>query len=83
MEGIFLHVLADALGSVGVIISSILVHNFGWLISDPICSIMISILIFMSVYPLLKETVVLLLQRIPVETAMHAKHALETSDWKE
>ena len=27
--GVFLHVLADTLGSVGVIISAILIHQFG------------------------------------------------------
>lgn len=29
MQGVFLHVLADTLGSVGVIISSILIEQFG------------------------------------------------------
>ena len=33
------------MGSVGVIISSILIHYFGWMIADPICSMMIAILI--------------------------------------
>eukprot|EP00475_Leptophrys_vorax_P033900 TRINITY_DN54024_c0_g1_i1.p1 TRINITY_DN54024_c0_g1~~TRINITY_DN54024_c0_g1_i1.p1 ORF type:complete len:698 (+),score=143.42 TRINITY_DN54024_c0_g1_i1:1-2094(+) len=76
LEGIFLHVLADALGSFGVIVSSLLVQQFGWLIADPICSILISILILVSVYPLIRETVLLLLQRIPTDVALHANHAL-------
>lgn len=49
MQGIFLHVLADALGSVGVIISSVLIRFLGWLVADALCSLMISALIFMSV----------------------------------
>lgn len=65
MEGIFLHVLADALGSVGVIISSILIHFFGWTIADAICSILISLLIVASVVPLLKNSALLLLQHVP------------------
>ena len=32
-SGVFLHVLADTLGSVGVIISSSLIHFFGWWIA--------------------------------------------------
>ena len=44
-EGIFLHILADTLGSVGVIISSLLIRFFGWNIADPICSMIIAILI--------------------------------------
>jgi zinc transporter 5/7 len=53
---VFLHVLADTLGSVGVIISSILVEWFGWYITDPLCSLMISVLIFLSVFPLIHES---------------------------
>jgi len=54
MYGLFLHVLADALGSVSVIISSYLIKEYKWYIADPICSALISILIFVSVLPLVK-----------------------------
>lgn len=67
MEGVFLHVLADTLGSVGVILSTLLIENFGWKIADPICSIFISVLIFVSVLPLVKETSLILLLRTPEE----------------
>lgn len=43
--GVFLHILADTLGSVGVIASAIMMQNFGLMIADPICSILIAILI--------------------------------------
>ena len=49
MQGVFLHILADALGSVGVIISAVLMHMFGWMIADPICSIFIAVMIALSV----------------------------------
>jgi cation diffusion facilitator family transporter len=52
MMAIYIHVLADALGSLGVIVSSTLIHFFGWMILDPICSLLISALILMSVWPL-------------------------------
>jgi zinc transporter 5/7 len=64
-SGVFLHVLADTLGSVGVIISSLLIQNFGWNIADPICSLFIALLIFFSVLPLVKETALILLLRTP------------------
>ncbi|XP_070543256.1 proton-coupled zinc antiporter SLC30A5-like [Ptychodera flava] len=67
MQGIFLHVLADTLGSVGVIVSSILIDQFGLLIADPVCSIFIATMIFISVLPLLKESSLILLQRTPPE----------------
>ena len=67
MQGVFLHILADTLGSVGVIISSILMEMFGWMIADPICSIFIAILIALSVGSLVSESVAILMQRQPKE----------------
>ncbi|KAJ8925616.1 hypothetical protein NQ315_009460 [Exocentrus adspersus] len=66
MKGVFLHILADTLGSVGVIISAILMQTFGWMIADPICSMFISILIALSVLALIKDSVMILMQRQPV-----------------
>ena len=61
MYGVFLHVLADTLGSVGVIISCYLIKWYGWLVSDPICAGITSLLIFASLIPLLKSTMRVLL----------------------
>lgn len=66
MKGVFLHILADTLGSVGVIISAVLMQMFGWMIADPICSMFISILIALSVLALIKDSVMILMQRQPV-----------------
>lgn len=77
MQGVFLHVLADTMGSVGVIVSSILIENFGWNIADPICSIFIAALILLSVLPLLKETSCILLQRSPMHGDKLIKDCLE------
>lgn len=65
MQGVFLHILADTLGSVGVIISAILMQMFGWMIADPVCSIFIAILIALSVGSLIAESVAILMQRSP------------------
>lgn len=65
MRGVFLHILADTLGSVGVIISAVLMHLFGWMIADPICSMFIAILIALSVLSLIKESIAVLMQRQP------------------
>ncbi|XP_031601525.1 zinc transporter 5 isoform X1 [Oreochromis aureus] len=75
--GVFLHVLADTLGSVGVIISTILIRQFGWLIADPICSLFIATLIFLSVIPLLKDACEVLLLRTPPEHEKDLNNALE------
>ncbi|KAG8854799.1 putative zinc transporter msc2 [Tulasnella sp. 330] len=52
MRGVFLHVMADTLGSVGVIISTLLIEYYGWTGFDPIASLFIAILIASSVLPL-------------------------------
>nr|KYP52972.1 Zinc transporter 5 [Cajanus cajan] len=76
MEGIFLHVLADTMGSVGVVISTLLIKYKGWLVADPACSIFISILIVSSVIPLLKNSAEVLLQRVPRMHEHNLKDAL-------
>eukprot|EP00471_Norrisiella_sphaerica_P004036 CAMPEP_0184485052 /NCGR_PEP_ID=MMETSP0113_2-20130426/6700_1 /TAXON_ID=91329 /ORGANISM="Norrisiella sphaerica, Strain BC52" /LENGTH=827 /DNA_ID=CAMNT_0026866323 /DNA_START=410 /DNA_END=2893 /DNA_ORIENTATION=+ len=63
IRGIFLHVLADTLGSLGVIVSSYLVNHWGWSLADPVCSLCISLLILVSVIPLLQESTRILLQK--------------------
>lgn len=65
MRGVFLHILADTLGSVGVIISAVLMHLFGWMRADPICSMFIAILIALSVLGLIKESAQVLMMRQP------------------
>lgn len=66
MKGVFLHILADTLGSVGVIVSSVLMNMFGWMIADPICSMFIAFLIALSVLALIKDSIQILMQRQPV-----------------
>ena len=67
MRGVYLHVLADTLGSCGVILSSFLIQQFGWFIADPLCSMFIAIMIFLSVIPLLKHAANVLLLRTPTD----------------
>eukprot|EP00053_Salpingoeca_punica_P018251 m.178412 g.178412 ORF g.178412 m.178412 type:complete len:442 (+) comp17393_c0_seq4:96-1421(+) len=76
MHGVFLHVLADTLGSVGVLTSSLLIDNFGLFIADPICSLLISFLIFASVIPLIQHSASVLLLRTPRAIQRHLPNAL-------
>ncbi|KAI4387261.1 hypothetical protein MLD38_005106 [Melastoma candidum] len=76
MEGIFLLVLADTMGrSVGVVTSALLIKYKGWLIADPASSIFISIMIISSVFPLLRNSTGILLQRVP---RAHEQEMFET-----
>ena len=61
----FLHVLGDALASVGVIGAGIAIYFTGLLWIDPLVSVLISILILFSSGRLLKETVHILAEGMP------------------
>lgn len=77
IAGVFLHVLADTLGSVGVIISTLLIEYFDWNIADPICSMFIGVMIFLSVIPLLTDTANVLLLRLPEDMQSEIAVALQ------
>uniref|UniRef100_A0A8I6ANY9 Zinc transporter n=1 Tax=Rattus norvegicus TaxID=10116 RepID=A0A8I6ANY9_RAT len=77
MRGVFLHVLADTLGSIGVIVSTVLIEQFGWFIADPLCSLFIAVLIFLSVIPLIKDACQVLLLRLPPDYEKELHIALE------
>ena len=61
MQGIYLHIMADALGSVAVVGSTVLVRYTGWSGWDPLASCIIAILIFASAMPLVWSSAATLL----------------------
>lgn len=65
IRGVWLHVLSDALGSVGVLASGALVLGFGWYWADPVASLFIAILVLVSAWTLLKEVVAVLMEGAP------------------
>ncbi|KAF7646797.1 hypothetical protein LDENG_00182170 [Lucifuga dentata] len=65
LQGVLLHIIADTLGSIGVIISALLMQKYDLMIADPICSMLIALLIGVSVVPLLRESIGILMQRTP------------------
>ena len=65
VEGAFRHVMADLLGSVGVVVSGVLVWAFGWTLADPILSVVIGVLILLSTWRLLVKVVHVLLEGAP------------------
>ena len=61
-----LHVLADLLGSVGVIVASVIIITTGWLYADPLVSVLIGLLVLGSSWRVLRESVAVLLEATPV-----------------
>ncbi|ODQ59429.1 hypothetical protein WICANDRAFT_31584 [Wickerhamomyces anomalus NRRL Y-366-8] len=68
MHGVFLHVLGDALGNVGVILTALFIWktDFSWkYYTDPLISLVITAIIFSSALPLCRRASRILLQATP------------------
>ena len=65
IRGAFLHMAADTLVSVGVVISGIVITHTGWFIIDPIISIVIALVILISTWELLRDSMRLALDGVP------------------
>ena len=71
VEGAFLHVVADLLGSVAVVAAGVLVLSFGWDVADPIFGILIGVLILASSFRLLWKVVHVLMEGTPSHLDLH------------
>lgn len=65
MRGAFLHVVSDAIGSVGAIAAGAIMLTTGWYLADPLISIFISGLILFSSWSLVKDSLSVLMQAVP------------------
>lgn len=65
IRGAFLHMAADTLVSIGVVISGIIIYYTGWFIIDPIISIVIAAVILISTWELLRDSMRLALDGVP------------------
>lgn len=65
VKGAFMHMAADTLVSIGVVISGIVIHFTGWYLIDPIVGIVIALFIAASSKGLLVESVRMTLDGVP------------------
>lgn len=65
VHGAWLHVMGDALGSVGAIIAGVLMYTRGWYAADPLFSGVIGLLIIWSSWKLIREATNVLLEGTP------------------
>lgn len=68
VKGAYLHMAADTLVSVGVVISGIIIQHTDWYIIDPLIGIVIAIIIIYSTWDLLRDSVRLSLDGVPSGT---------------
>ena len=67
VQGALRHVLADALGSLGVIAAGAIVLLTGWSYADPLVALAIAVLVLGSSWTLLRDSVAILLEGTPRE----------------
>jgi cobalt-zinc-cadmium efflux system protein len=65
LRGAFLHIVSDALGSVGAITAGLIMLFTGWYVADPVISILIGLLILRASWNLVKESLSVLMQAVP------------------
>ena len=70
LRSAYLHVLSDALGSVGAIIAGLIMYFFQWYIVDPVISVIVAILILRSAWGVIKHSVHILMEGTPLTIDM-------------
>ena len=65
VKGAYLHMAADALVSVGVLVAGIVIGRTGWYIIDPIIGLIVAVVILISTWNLLHDSLRLTLDGVP------------------
>lgn len=65
MSAALRHVFADLLGSIGVIVAALIILLTGWRYADPLISVLIGLLIAGSAWPVLRDSIRVLLEAAP------------------
>jgi cobalt-zinc-cadmium efflux system protein len=62
----YIHILGDALGSIGALLAGLLMLLFSWYIADPIISVIVALLILKSAWSVVKQAIHILMEGTPV-----------------
>ena len=65
VEAAFRHVVADLLGSIGVVAAAVAILATGWLEADPLVSVLIGVLVLVSSWSILRDSTMILLEAAP------------------
>ena len=66
IRGAFIHMVADAAVSAGVVIAAVIISFKGWLWLDPFMSLMIALVIIVTTWQLLRDAIDLSLDAVPM-----------------
>lgn len=76
IKGAYLHLAADALVSVGVMVAGIVISFTGWNIIDPIIGLAVAVVILISTWGLLRDSIRLSLDGVPMNVDVDRVKAL-------
>lgn len=65
MRSAYLHVLGDALGSVGAIVAGLLMYFGNWVLADPLISVFVALLILKGAWGVVRQAVHILMEGTP------------------
>jgi cobalt-zinc-cadmium efflux system protein len=65
IKSAFVHIVADAMGSVGVVAGGLLIQRYGWTFVDPLLTALIAGYILVHSYGMLRETISILMESAP------------------
>lgn len=65
IKAAYWHLMADAMVSLGVVLSGILMYYFEWFILDGLTSIVIAVVVLFSTWQLFKDSVIAILDGVP------------------
>lgn len=65
MQSAYLHVLSDLMGSVAAIVAALLMMGFGWVWADAAASVIVAVLILVSGYRVVRDSVHVLMEGTP------------------
>lgn len=71
-QAALLHVAGDALGSIAALAAGLVIMLTGWTPIDPILSVVISLLILVSTFNLLRESLHMLMEGVPLHIDLNA-----------
>ena len=81
MKGALLHVFGDLLGSVAAIVAALSIMFFGWGFMDPLASVIVAILIAVSAFRILRQSLNVLMEGVPenidVDTVINTINNIE------
>lgn len=85
LKAAYWHLMADALVSLGVVVSGILIHYFQWYSLDGITAIIIALVVLLSTWRLFKDSAIAILDGVPasVDSDEIKQHLLEVKGVKD